>query len=467
METGIGIWIFGQVFPKSERMEKRHVFGEWLLFAIMTACAYSFPNTFCGIANERNYIRNLIIVHLIILLVYVITRLHRKQKEPKESAIVQGILFGGIVVCVTAQFWGSYHSFSMAKAGYVYPVLFLWAFYQCSFIQAYLWEFAYCTNLGIIKTLYITYVGTFTQSSFEEFFEWPRHHTYIEVIFLLLTYCIILVINKYCPLKKFLPKLLNQNKLSLFIFTFIEWRVFYVVIDFGLGKVKEENLISSLVAAMVIIFVLALLYVKSMMKMSTAEKNFFYMQNQAMERQYHELNIAYEKYRCVVHDEKNMLLYLQECLSQNEVEKAKQFLDDYQGKLNGNGKRTWTGISTLDFLLNIKKHQMDAKAIDFSLDCQIEKIMIKDTDFVAMLGNLLDNAIEASVKCLKGQRKIYLVLKNVNDMFYLKLRNSCAAKPIQKNFKFLTNKKSKEDHGWGIESIKYITEKYNGNVSFQ
>ena len=54
METGIGIWIFGQAFPKREHMEKRHVFGEWLLFAIMTACAYSFPNTFCGIANERN-----------------------------------------------------------------------------------------------------------------------------------------------------------------------------------------------------------------------------------------------------------------------------------------------------------------------------------------------------------------------------------------------------------------------------
>ena len=52
-------------------------------------------------------------------------------------------------------------------------------------------------------------------------------------------------------------------------------------------------------------------------------------------------------------------------------------------------------------------------------------------------------------------------------MFYLKIRNSCTAKPIQQNFKFLTNKKNKEDHGWGIESVKYIAQKYNGNISFQ
>lgn len=467
METGIGIWIFGQAFPKRECMEKRHVFGEWLLFAVMTACAYSFPNTFWGIANEQKYIRNLIILHLIIVLVYVITCLHRKQKKTKESAIIQRLLFAGMIVCVTAQFWNSYHSFSMAIAGYVYPVLFLWAFYKCSFIQAYLWEFTYCTNLGIIKTLYITYIGTFKQHSFEEFFEWPRHHTYIEVIFLLFIYCILLIINKYCPLKNFLFKLLSQNKLALFIFTFVEWRIFYVVINFGLGKVKEKNLMLSLFATIIIIFILILLYVRSMIKMSNAEKNFFYMRNQTIERQYHELNIAYEKYRCVIHDEKNMLLYLQECLEQNEIEKAKQFLNDYQGKLNGNGKQTWTGISTLDFLLNIKKQQMDMIAINFSLDCQIEKIQIKDTDFVALLGNLLDNAIEAVAKCPKEKRKIYLVLKNINDMFYLKLKNSCTGKPIQQNFKFLTNKKNKEDHGWGIESVKYIAQKYNGNISFQ
>src|SRR5699024_3581463 len=132
------------------------------------ACAYSFPNTFWGIANEQKYIRNLIILHLIIVLVYVITCLHRKQKKTKESAIIRRLLFAGMIVCVIAQFWNSYHSFSMAIAGYVYPVLFLWAFYKCSFIQAYLWEFTYCTNLGIIKTLYITYIGTLKQHSFEE-----------------------------------------------------------------------------------------------------------------------------------------------------------------------------------------------------------------------------------------------------------------------------------------------------------
>ena len=92
METSIGIWIFGQVFPKRERMEKRHVFGEWLLFAVITLCAYSFPRLFWGIANEQNYVRYLILVHLILVLVYGVDSqwgkvytlrvLHTAQKWP-------------------------------------------------------------------------------------------------------------------------------------------------------------------------------------------------------------------------------------------------------------------------------------------------------------------------------------------------------------------------------------------------
>lgn len=465
METGIGIWLFGQVFPKRERLEKRHVFGEWILFAVITLCAYSFPKLFWGIANETKYIRNLIIAHLIIVFIYIIIGLRNKQAL--KSFGVQIILFIGMIVCITAQFWNSYHSYSMAIAGYIFPVFFLWVFYECSFVQAYLWEFAYITNLGILKNLYITYVGVFKENTFEAFFNWPRSHTYIEIIYLLIIYITLLVINKYIPLKDFISQVLRKNKISLFVFTLIEWHIFYMIIDYGLGEIKEKNLTISLIFTLIIVFCLTLLYIRSIVKISASEKKFLDMRNAAIERQYHELNIAYEKYRCTVHDEKHMLLYLQECLRQANLKEAQKFLDSYQGKLNQNGNYTWTGIANLDFLLNIKKQQIDTNQIEFHLDCQIENIMLEDADFVVLLGNLLDNAIEAAEKCDVKSRKIYLSIKSINEMFILKIQNSCIDSPRLKNHRFITSKENKDKHGWGIESIKHIVDKYHGTISFQ
>ncbi len=467
METTIGIWIFGQVFPKREHLEKRHVFGEWLLFAVITLCAYSFPRLFWGIANEQNYVRNLILVHLILVLVYGVTGLLRKQDKTIRNAIVKGLLFGGMIVCMTAQFWNSYHSFSMAIAGYIFPVFFLWAFYKCTFVQAYLWEFAYTTNLGMLKIIYITYVGVLGQNSFEDFFNWPRSHTYIEVIYLLIIYIILLIINKYVPLEDFAAHILKKKKIYLFVFTLIEWHIFYIIINYGLGKIRTNNLTISLIATLFIIFVLTILYIRSIIRITNSEKQFLDMRNAAIERQYYELNAVYEQHRCAVHDEKHMLLYLQECLNQGDLERAKNFLSNYQGEVNKNAVPIWTGITNLDFLLNIKKPQMDRAAISFHLDCQMERILLEETDFVVILGNLFDNAIEAAEKCEEGQREIYLQLKNRNEMFYLVMRNSCKSQPRQKGSRFLTTKKNADEHGWGIESVKHVVEKYQGSISFQ
>ena len=35
LETGIGIWFFGKMFPKRERMERRHYFAEWVFYILL------------------------------------------------------------------------------------------------------------------------------------------------------------------------------------------------------------------------------------------------------------------------------------------------------------------------------------------------------------------------------------------------------------------------------------------------
>ena len=76
---------------------------------------------------------------------------------------------------------------------------------------------------------------------------------------------------------------------------------------------------------------------------------------------------------------------------------------------------------------------------------------MKDIDFVVLLGNLLDNAIEAAEKCEEGKGKITCIFRNINDMFIFKVKNTSIYKPYEKNTKFYTSKKRKMSTDGGLK----------------
>lgn len=466
LETGIGIWMFSQVFPKREKMEKRHRFSEWIVFLGITLCLYSFPNFFWGIINKKRYICCLIIIHVVILGIYLIFKKINDQLRYQESHSVKILLFVGIAICMTCQLWNSYQSYTAAIFGNIWQVFFLWAFYRCSIVQAYLWEFFFTTNLGMLKNIYITYAGVFNNRSFEDFFYWPRNHTIKEVLYLMVLYIILLVLNRYTPLKTIIAKILNQYKRILLLFTAIEWLLLLKIVKNGLGQVKKNDLTASLIIASIYVFGMMVLYIRAITKTATVEKNLLDMRNDIVERQYQEMKGAYERYRCIVHDEKHMLLYLKECLENRDIDHAKKVVNSYQTNLNESGRCKWTGIPTLDFILSIKEKRLDDSSIKLDLDCQIDQIPIDEADFIVLFSNLLENAIEAAEKCKNCERRVKISLKNVNCMFFMKIINTFNVQPRMKNQRFLTSKIDKKGHGWGIESTKYIVKKYKGEIAF-
>lgn len=465
METGIGIWIFGQAFPKRERMKKRHICSEWLLFLGITMCVYTFPNLFFEIKDNKKYIGNLLAAHMIVTIIFAAYKTKKTAWGKQEEDIIQRALFGGMTVCMWCQFWNSYQSYTMALTGNVIPVFYLWAFYKCSFAQAYLWQFVYATNLGMLKNIYITFGGLINERSLEDFFYWPRNHTYGEILYLLVLYMILLLADKYIPIKETLVKLLEEHKKVLFLFSFIEWVILIKTVEIGLGGVGAGNLAASLIITGFTIFCVMILYIRAIIRTADAEKKLLDMRNEIVENQYYEIKEAYERYRCMIHDEKHMLLYLKECLDNEDINHAKNLVNSYQRELHENGRCRWTGIQEVDFILSIKKQKLDELSIKLDLDCQTETIPMDDADFVVVFSNLLDNAIEAAEKCGVSDRRIEIILKNVNSMFYFKMANGCSSEPTVRNQRFQTSKKEGRGHGWGLESVKHIVEKYKGELS--
>lgn len=76
----------------------------------------------------------------------------------------------------------------------------------------------------------------------------------------------------------------------------------------------------------------------------------------------------------------------------------------------------------------------------------------------------MDNAIEASIKCPPDKRWIIFEMYTINNMTMLRVVNNKVNKITKFNGRFISSKKNKDIHGWGIENIKQIVKKYNGDV---
>lgn len=467
LETGIGIWAFAQAVPKRRTMEKRHTCSEIVLLSFIILGAYTFPTAFWEFKNKNLYAKVIMGLYCVALCALFLNKLIEKRFGKIESNAVILILFYGMVVWLGCQYWGAFQSELAIILGNALPVFYLFAFYECSFLQAYLWEFLYLINLGVLKGSYIVCVGILEDKRFEDFFSITRTRTYSEIIFLLIVYVILLILLKHISVKSFMEKILHKYKRILLIVAGIELIVLDILMDGGGGEIEGKNFTGTIIVVVAIIFILLIMYIKSLSRTIDTEKRLLEVRNETVGQQYSELNEAYEKYRCLVHDEKHMILYLQECIQNENLHEAAAFLNSYQRNIVKEKQCSWTGIPTLDFMLNIKKRKMDELQIRFEMDCKIEDIPMEDADFIVVLGNLFDNAIEATAKCEAPERKIELFIQNINEMFILKMKNSSISRPKVKNERFLTDKKEKDKHGWGIESVRHIVDKYNGSVMFQ
>ena len=123
-------------------------------------------------------------------------------------------------------------------------------------------------------------------------------------------------------------------------------------------------------------------------------------------------------------------------------------------------------IGIVHLLVNQKKAL--ASESDITIDFEYHdlcKIKISDIDLAIILGNALDNAIEASRLLPLGiERKIYLNIKMHNNNISVLIKNNVVENVDVNNL--TTTKKSKSMHGFGIESMRQLVEKHRGELIF-
>ena len=182
---------------------------------------------------------------------------------------------------------------------------------------------------------------------------------------------------------------------------------------------------------------------------------------------YKELSKRQQITNKTMHDLKNQLFALQEIYRKDPVEGIERIDIICEDILNSYTLK-FTGIEAVDALITSKLTTMKENHIEFSNSIYISDENCMDTvDLCVVLGNLLDNAIEANMDVDEKNRFIHLLM--VQRLDYLSINISNSKNKVVKGIEaeISTTKKHKEVHGFGLKSVKEIVKKYDGNCTFR
>lgn len=175
----------------------------------------------------------------------------------------------------------------------------------------------------------------------------------------------------------------------------------------------------------------------------------------------HENQIQIQK---TSHDMKNTLISILGNISEGKTESAIKKINEMLDNTNQSSQTVYTGQVTVDTMINIKKKSMDINDICFKPICFMSKeCNFDEIGFCIVLGNALDNAIEACKKVDKGNR--YILLKIIEDESLLScyLENSSNGVMPKENEK--TTKMNKSIHGFGLDNMKMIINNNGGAIN--
>ncbi len=187
--------------------------------------------------------------------------------------------------------------------------------------------------------------------------------------------------------------------------------------------------------------------------------------NALLMRDYQMLKNTYAANARLFHDFHNHIEALHCYLEKDRAAEAVQYLENLRAPIEAVTQHVWVGDEAVDYLINSKITLAASREIQ--MNCNIEypqHTNIRSVDLVAILGNLLDNAFEAVDGTEGNMRFINLTIRRINEMLVIKAENGCNTTPVVADGDLQTSKADKTLHGWGLQSVRTVAERYDGTI---
>lgn len=416
------------------------------------------------------------------LLYFLITSKLKRKEEFRFRLIISTVSL--LIISFLISIFYYYYGDTVIGRILVYTSLFVLSIVHLKLIfDESVWTIVLCATLGysIQNLLYKTYLTLYTTLEWFKVFDFLEQFILFDIcyriiyytIFGLLVYFIYIIciskLNNKLSGSHLKYQLLKVGLVVLCVTTVlcsIE-DIFFAMIKSGRENdfdnfiffiLRQTGNIFSIICCSIVIVLIHQALEKDDLKQKVE-----YLQHtiRAAERQYEISKDTIDMINIKCHDIKYKI---EACLNNNKIsdlDEINELIAIYDSKIE-------TGNELLNVLFTEKSLYCEQNDIKFSAMIDGTKLnFIQDGDLYCIFGNLMDNALEAVTKISNTDKRIInITVKSKDDLLIIQQDNY-----FDGNIKFdndglpITSKEDKNYHGFGIQSIKLLVEKYHGTMT--
>ncbi len=190
-------------------------------------------------------------------------------------------------------------------------------------------------------------------------------------------------------------------------------------------------------------------------QLAMREKQYYFGQLEIMTMQY-------EESRRFRHDYINQMIVIEQMLIEGKQDCVQRYVGLVVQKLQQCSIYSVCGYVAIDSVINYKLSYASKQGVNVKADIVLPKDMaVDEDDVVVILGNLLDNAIEATTR-LEENRYICIDMYWDKGVLFIHVENSYDAVVYKCQDTYFTRKQDTHMHGIGLQSVSATVKKYHG-----
>ncbi len=334
-------------------------------------------------------------------------------------------------------------------------------------LRAIIWSiFVYGTQLllrlPIVIICAIIYGFDYNESVSNNFI-WTK----IGILFIYIIMNIIYLLKKKVITNSI--NMLQNQKSILFVIGLMEAAiVIYVInVDWEIGY-SIDTLVLMMALIIVLLLITICIAVVLRYQMTLKINKLLITNERKMKADYEVLRNEMVRINKLNHDKRYEIEMLRQYILDRDDKTKFTYIQEQSILYNNVQKNgTWTGFFMIDYLIDKMIQNCEEGNVIVKTEITFASIPIEEYDFFRVLANLFENAVEAVMKCEYSNRFIALKMQSFNNNFRLYIENGYIEEPKKIGDKFISRKREEKEHGWGIENVKEIVEKYNGDMKIE
>lgn len=184
-------------------------------------------------------------------------------------------------------------------------------------------------------------------------------------------------------------------------------------------------------------------------------------ETELIQKYYLEVENMYQKMRGWRHDYRHHIQTMKVHMANGEIDEIGAYLDMLDNDLTNVETVIKTGNRMADAILNSKLSLAAQKEIKVKAEANIPvSLSVSELDLCTVIGNLLDNAMDACMELPVEERLIRIYMEMKGNYLYISVTNTAGGR---KKTNYRTTKG--EGHGFGLKRIDMIVEKYGGYIT--